>query len=91
MPLLGEYGNRRAGNPLGQLLGHVRGRARVQLAGGDQRRHLDVAQVLGAVHVLSGKQFVGGQVTLRVIACQRLANRRDLRRIGRLIFAAEPA
>jgi hypothetical protein len=66
------------------VAGHFRGGAGVEFAGGDQRRHLDAAQVVGAVHVLGGEQLIGGQVALRVVAGQRLANGGDLRRVGRL-------
>jgi hypothetical protein len=83
MPLLGEDHNFAPGMRR-PVAGHFRGGAGVEFAGGDQRRHLDAAQVVGAVHVLGGEQLIGGQVALRVVAGQRLANGGDLRRVGRL-------
>lgn len=91
MALIGQYRDVGTGDTRGQFAGHFRRRSRVKFARGDQRRCANIAQILGAVHILSGEQLVRGQVTLRIVAGQVVSNGRNLRRAGCLIFTAEPA
>ncbi len=91
MALIGQYRDVCTADAHGQLASHSRRGARVEFTGGDQRRRANITQILCTVHVLCGKQFVSGQIALRIIACQILPDGGDLCRVGCLIFVAEPA